>query len=369
MEVVQLIPRDTCSVENDYDGQLWGARISAIFVVLVASTFGSVFPILSSKYSFIRLPPSCFFVAKYFGSGVIIATSMIHMLQPANENLSADCLGEQFHIYPWAFAICLLTIFLLFLFELLAFKFIEAKTGDTHVHSHFGDEELLVRSGEDKLEKKDEENDDESSHAHLHEHSHAPVPQMPSHFSHAKDHQNMEVVGTLAQDPDKEAYYGQLLSVFVLEFGVIFHSVFIGLTLAVSGNEFKTLYIVVVFHQLFEGLGLGTRIATTPWARGDRMTPWFLAGGYLITTPIAIAIGLGVRTSYLPGSRTSLITNGVFDSVSAGILLYTGLIELMAHEFLYGDEFKGEGGLKKMLLAYFTMCWGCGLMALLGRWA
>ena len=175
-------------------------------------------------------------------------------------------------------------------------------------------------------------------------------------------------MGTPVNDQSKEQYYGQLLNVFVLEFGVMFHSVFIGLSLAVSGEEFKSLYIVLVFHQMFEGLGLGTRIATTDWSR-HRFTPWILAIAYTLCTPIAIAIGLGVRESYPPGSRRSLITNGVFDSISAGILVYTGIVELMAHEFLYSGEFKGPNGFKRMLWAYFVMCWGAGLMALLGKWA
>ena len=61
--------------------------------------------------------------------------------------------------------------------------------------------------------------------------------------------------------PATETYTAQLTSIFVLEFGIAFHSVFIGLTLAVSGSEFTTLYIVIVFHQTFEGLGLGSRLA------------------------------------------------------------------------------------------------------------
>ncbi|KAG7665331.1 ZRT2 [[Candida] subhashii] len=120
---------------------------------------------------------------------------------------------------------------------------------------------------------------------------------------------------------------------------------------------------------MFEGLGLGTRIATTNWTKQYRWTPWILCSAFALCTPIAIAIGLGIRNTYPPGSRRALITNGVFDSMSAGILVYTGLVELMAHEFLYSGEFKGPGGFKKMLIAYFVMCWGAGLMALLGKWA
>lgn len=361
IEVVnEFVRRDTCDNGNDYNGMM-GARISSVFVVLFASSFGAFFPILSSRYSFIRMPSWCFFIAKYFGSGVIIATAFIHLLQPANEALSNECLGSAWQVYPYAFGICLITLFALFFFELLAFKLVDEKiagaAADGHSHSHFGDESLYVKKDAD---------DEEATHS---EEEKAPINPYPNHFAHATEHQDQDVLGTPANNQDKEQYYGQLLSVFVLEFGVIFHSVFVGLTLAVSGDEFKTLYIVVVFHQLFEGLGLGTRIASALWPRGKRATPWLLALAYGLTTPIAIAIGLGVKETYPPESSTALIANGIFDSVSSGILIYTGLVELMAHEFLYSNEFKSADGFKRMLYAFFCMCLGTGLMALLGRWA
>jgi hypothetical protein len=40
----------------------------------------------------------------------------------------------------------------------------------------------------------------------------------------------------------------QLIAVGILEFGVIMHSVFIGLTLVVN-EEFTTLFVVIIFHR------------------------------------------------------------------------------------------------------------------------
>lgn len=40
----------------------------------------------------------------------------------------------------------------------------------------------------------------------------------------------------------------QVLGIVILEFGVVFHSVLIGLTLAVDPN-FKVLFVVLVFHR------------------------------------------------------------------------------------------------------------------------
>ena len=162
-----------------------------------------------------------------------------------------------------------------------------------------------------------------------------------------------------------EPYAAQLTGVFILEFGVIFHSIFIGLTLAVAGKEFNTLYVVLVFHQTFEGLALGSRFASIDWPKTRRWTPYALVVGYAISTPIAIAIGLGVRSTYHPGSATALIANGVFDSISAGILIYTGMVELMAHDFIF-SAYMQRAPVSEMLSAFATMCLGAGLMALLG---
>ena len=156
-----------------------------------------------------------------------------------------------------------------------------------------------------------------------------------------------------------ESYVGQLTALFILEFGVVLHSLFIGLTLAVSGEEFKTLYIVLTFHQMFEGLGLGARLCSLPWPRSKRFTPHVMAIAFGLSTPLAIAIGLGVRNTYPPGSQTTLVTNGVFDSISAGILLYTGLVELIAHEFLFSKTLR-EGSALDLFGAFGCMVLGAG---------
>jgi solute carrier family 39 (zinc transporter), member 1/2/3 len=159
-----------------------------------------------------------------------------------------------------------------------------------------------------------------------------------------------------------------MTALFILEFGVIFHSIFIGLTLAVAGSNFNILYIVLTFHQTFEGLGLGSRLATADWRKKKEWLPWVLGAAYGFTTPVAIAIGLGVQMSLAPGSKKMMIVNGIFDSISAGILIYTGLVELMAHEFMFNPEMR-KSSIKVMVSAFLYMCLGAGLMALLGKWA
>lgn len=411
----------SCEAGNDYDGRM-GARISSIFVILVAGSFGSLFPLISQHYSrkyssysssdspkywsYRNLSRAFFFGAKYFGSGVIIATALIHLLQPANESLTDECLGEGWDVYPYAYGIALVSLFGTFLVELLSRRYLE-KRGIEHTHGGTG---LAPQS-------KDLENYSDQVHMHTHtrhnqtnnisdeqnqQHSHSYAVNSAvnsdieaankvlndSDSSHAGDAQPSDRLHKEDVDVDlvsiesERTLAMQLGSIFILEFGIIFHSVFVGLSLAVSGDEFVSLYIVLVFHQMFEGLGLGTRIAAAPWPRPPATgrwspssllknkwwLPWLLALAFGFTTPIAIAIGLGVRTSYPPGSERALITNGVFDAISAGILIYTGLVELVSNEFLHSSDFKNSKT-TTVLKAYFFMVLGAGLMALLGRWA
>ena len=168
------------------------------------------------------------------------------------------------------------------------------------------------------------------------------------------------VSDTDSYEMDPDSFTTQLTSIVILDLGIIFHSVFIGLTLAVSGDEFDTLYVVLVFHQTFEGLAVGSRLASVPWPE-KTWTPYLLGLGYALSTPVAIAVGLGVRQSFAPGSQTTLIVNGVFDSIAAGNLIYTGLVELMAHDFLFCRDMR-EASHRRLGAATAMMALGAGLM-------
>jgi zinc transporter 1/2/3 len=260
-----------------------------------------------------------------------------------------------------------MTIFVLFFVELMVMRY--GDFGSGHGHSHGSDHD---HSGETQMVDTTDLSPYKDSPASTTQPDTArrvrsPSMQLPGedHLGHSREHNEIEDANNLLSLED---YKAQMTAIFILEFGIIFHSVFIGLTLAVSGSEFDTLFVVLIFHQTFEGLGLGSRLAITPWPKHRRWTPYILALAYGLSTPIAIAVGLGVRKSYPPGSATTLIVNGVFDSISAGILIYTGLVELMAHEFMFSRSMQ-KASIRTLLAAFGTMCLGAGLMALLGKWA
>lgn len=90
-----------------------------------------------------------------------------------------------------------------------------------------------------------------------------------------------------SEEMQEKSFRQQIAAFLILEFGVIFHSVIIGLNLGTAGDEFSTLYPVLVFHQSFEGLGIGARMSAIPFPKRLSWLPWFLCSGYGLTTPIA----------------------------------------------------------------------------------
>ena len=75
-------------------------------------------------------------------------------------------------------------------------------------------------------------------------------------------------------------------------------------------------------------MGIGSRLAYMKLPASYSWVPYAGAILYGFTTPIGIAVGLGVRTLYNPGSTTASIVSGTLDSLSSGILVYTGLVEV-----------------------------------------
>ena len=72
-----------CFIEagaNEYNGHL-GARISALFVILIVSTVVTFFPVVAARVKWFRIPIYVYLFARYFGAGVIIATAFVQYVK------------------------------------------------------------------------------------------------------------------------------------------------------------------------------------------------------------------------------------------------------------------------------------------------
>lgn len=280
--------------------------------------------------------------------------------------------------YAWCPGIVLTSVMIIFLMDFGAEQYVDRKYGLTHGPNV----ENLITDRPGQTEGAVDQNYNSHSHSLTHQQLHSGDQDQAMHdqiaaAQEAKDistkngdnsGDSVEKAKTPSTYEIEEMSFRQQIAAFlILEFGVIFHSVIIGLNLGSTGSEFTTLYPVLVFHQSFEGLGIGARMSAIPFPKRLSWLPWFLCSAYGLTTPIAIAIGLGLRTTYNAGSFTANLVSGVLDAISAGILIYTGLVELLARDFLFNPELtKSRNRLVFMVVCVFL---GAALMALLGKWA
>ncbi|KAI8715001.1 Zinc transporter protein [Fusarium sp. LHS14.1] len=358
LEDGSLQTRITCYLTeagNQYGGDL-GIRIGSIFVIGAVSTAVTFFPVLATRVPRLKIPLYVYLFARYFGSGVIIATAFVHLLDPAYSEIGpASCVGMTggWAEYSWPPAITLSAAMITFLLDFIAEYYVQMRYGLPH--NTFEVEDTITSNGTRNI------------HQQLHS---GDVDDSLEQGRSQKVYGDMMELKHLSGDSSETelAFKTQIAAFLILEFGVLFHSVFIGLNLGVAArSDFNSLFPVLVFHQSFEGLGIGARLSAIPFPSRLSSMPWLLCAAYGLTTPIAIAIGLGLRTTYDNSSYTANLVNGLFDSISAGILIYTGFVEMLARDFLFNPERTND----KTRLSFMLVClfFGVGIMALVGKWA
>jgi len=165
--------------------------------------------------------------------------------------------------------------------------------------------------------------------------------------------------------PNAEEQQRLLLQCLLLEAGILFHSVFIGMALSVAeGPSFMVFLVAIALHQCFEGLALGSRIAAIHFPKSS-LKPWLMVLAYGTTTPLGQAIGLFVHNMYDPMSQTGLLVVGFMNAISSGLLVFAGLVQLLAEDFLTEKSYKVLHG-RRRIQAYMAVIGGAGLMAGVG---
>ncbi|KAK2773713.1 hypothetical protein FQN52_004520 [Onygenales sp. PD_12] len=359
-------------------------HVVALFLVLTISTLACGFPVAAKKIPSMNIPPKVFFFCKHFGTGVLVATACL--LPTAFSSLNDPCLPplftEQYPAMPGVIMLgALLTLFCVELW-------MNSKTGG-HDHGGATGQDLFKNSQDNSIswpkenaimnKKKvlDEPWENERQvyksreytspkdfdRSYVNTQSEMPAwfiafyeqyirerewtqNMLQSHIIRGPPaHQKSEPESTQSSHMDLEAGVDpevlrkMSLNITILEGGILFHSVFVGMTVSIESEGFIVLLIAILFHQAFEGLGLGSRIAAVPYPRKS-IRPWVLAVAFGTTAPIGQAIGLVARTSYDPASAFALIMVGSFNAISSGLLIYAALVDLLAEDFLSHEGLK-----------------------------
>jgi len=141
----------------------------------------------------------------------------------------------------------------------------------------------------------------------------------------------------------------------------------VGLNLVVAGDSsFLTLSFVIVFHQFFEGIALGTCIAaltTTPLLKKSLM-----ALAFALVTPSGMAIGLVVLKNFNENDPATLIATGTLGAFSAGILIWVSVVEMLAADW-FNEGTLVDAGVARTASAGLALVSGIVLVSVLGKWA
>ncbi|KAK9252305.1 solute carrier family 39, member 1/2/3 [Lipomyces tetrasporus] len=323
-------------VERDYNIPY---RIGSIFVILATSAIAVFGPILWASFFNPALEGHVFTLIKQFGTGVMIATAMIHLLTHSQLMFSNQCLGV-LEYEATATAIAMAGIFTSFIVEYFGNRIVEShnKKSPLAGDAAGNTEPIRVDKGQGEVV--------------------AAVRDLHNHRLTGLGHQHGH---SLSGDSK--------LNVGVMEAGVVFHSIIVGLTLVVAGDSgFTTLFIVVIFHQMFEGLALGARIAGISKAYSKTVSKFIMAAVFALITPIGMAIGLGIIHQFNGNDEATLWTIGTLDALSAGVLLWAALVSMLTHDW-FGHGYLRRAGLGKIAVGLCGLVAGMTLMGLLGKWA
>ncbi|KAI0795802.1 Zinc/iron permease [Abortiporus biennis] len=469
---------------KDFRTRLW-----VMMLLFSVSLFAASFPTLSKRISYIRIPRIVFFLGKHFGTGVILSTAFVHLLQDAFHNLDHPLVRAKWRIGNYTGMIVLGSLLSIFLVEYISTAYVdrlhsyssplptppvsppssrtpsviqlqttddvcecdspqegddigeetplmqshrqspgssygstedmepsseqppfssqhaviipkeiqgdeedEIFSGGHHRHelrsSHAGHsgrgrKESIIKFADDEEEETVQNNEihvhDHEHHHHHHHHTHhhhLDHDHEHSHeHGHIHHHAHMDIdhwdpESTQTEHQVKIGQRRQVVGILMLQVGIMIHSLVIGLTLAItSGPEFTSLLTAIIFHQLFEGLSLGIRIAALPGTSHEGLTGRtlkpVLAFTFAITTPIGIALGLGLFGGGRTAGANLKLTQGLMAAISAGMLIYAACVEMLAGDFVM-DPLLWRSSLRKQILALIGLLLGATAMAVIG---
>ncbi|KAJ3549251.1 hypothetical protein NMY22_g957 [Coprinellus aureogranulatus] len=213
-------------------------RVTVMFTILAVSMIAVSFPAVS-RTGIVRIPNVLFFIGKHFGTGVIFGDR----LYPFVAGFLQLVAGQESWANHERRLGSLLTIFLV---EYISTTFVDHLHAEPSAPPSPQEAPVPLPTGVCVCIPGSPTVPTNEEHHHSHHH-------------HEHHHQT---------EKHRIGRRRQIVSIFVLQAGIMIHSLVIGLTLSIaSGADFASLTTAIIFHQIFEGLSLGVRIAALPQAK------------------------------------------------------------------------------------------------------
>jgi zinc transporter ZupT len=259
-----------------------------------------------------------FRVFKVFTGGLLVSVALLHLMPDSNANLADDQLVNSASQYPIAYIMtlggCLFTVLL----EIVG-KHVVHLMGINVSNSKEVSQEAIVEI---------------------------------EHGSHPSD---------LCTHEHLKSSNASFIKLLIIEISVAIHSIAIGFGLGTQTRNLPAIQALIVamcFHQVFEGLCLGTMMLEVKISTISRILL-----SLFFTVSLSVGIIIGILTIE---SSTSQHVEGAANGFAAGCLLYGSLVDIINEEF--SKVIPSE---QKYLKAYMFcgLLAGCGVMALLAVWA
>ncbi|KAK8955302.1 hypothetical protein KSP40_PGU020981 [Platanthera guangdongensis] len=357
--------RDVCR----NDASAFNLKMIAIGAILVSGVVGVALPLVGRKRRFLRTDGSLFVLAKAFAAGVILATGFVHMLHDAQTALTNPCLPESpWRRFPFSGFIAMLAALGTLVIDFVCTQVYERKHREEQMGlkaaaataaaaaSNSSIVDTIVAVAPDFDEKAGAGGKDAmhivgihahaAAHRHVHEHEHG--------HGHTND-----------DEGQVSSHVRHVVVSQILELGIVSHSVIIGLSLGVSQSPctIRPLIAALSFHQFFEGFALGGCISQ---AQFKNVAATIMACFFAITTPAGVGLGTALAAQYNASSARALVVEGILDSVSAGILIYMALVDLIAADFL---SRRMSCNFRMQVASYAALFLGAASMSTLAVWA
>lgn len=90
---------------------------------------------------------------------------------------------------------------------------------------------------------------------------------------------------------------------------------------------------------------------------------------FALITPLGMAIGIGVLNQFNGQDSTTLWVIGTLDALSAGVLIWVGLVDMWARDWVIEGGDMISAGVGRLSVGMFSLVAGMVLMSFLGKWA
>jgi zinc transporter ZupT len=201
-----------------------------------------------------------------------------------------------------------------------------------------------------------------------------PVPSPPNpsektvdnqiaHSSHCDGHDHALAVHVVLQAHSMR----DLVNAYALEISTAVHSFIIGFDLGIMDSNdaqgISILFVALVFHQLVEGIGMGSILQSSR----DLLSTWKMVTFitiFSITISCGVVIGLCVNSDENVEIQEGV--QGSATSLAAGAMIFVSLSELVGNYF-NKKEWEERTWLKIWMICGFGA--GLAMMAIIGIWA